>query len=303
MRWFRRREAERQRTAVPRRIRQLELLSARLVQSGLAGEYHAAFHGQGLEFAQVREYQPGDDVRTIDWNVTARSGVPHVKQYVEERDLNLLVMLDVSGSMNFGSSLKTKSEVALELLSIFAFAALENGDRVGLLMFDDRVRLYRPPSRRRGAILRMLREAMDHEWDRKPTAFSDAAEFVRRVMHRRSVIVVVSDFLGFEAARAIEHLAVRHDVVALHLVDPREERFPARGLIRLVDAETGKEREVDLASRMSVVDGAPGRAGVERSFRAAGADRFEIAVSSDYDRDLIRFFASRRLRSRRRSSG
>jgi uncharacterized protein (DUF58 family) len=301
MRWFRRRDAERQPVAAPKRIRQLELLSARLVQSGLAGQYHAAFHGHGLEFAQVREYQPGDDVRTIDWNVTARSGIPHVKQYVEERDLNLLVMLDVSGSMSFGSKLKRKSDVAIELLSIFAFAALENGDRVGLLMFDDRVRLYRPPSRRRGAVLRMLREAVAHEWDRKTTGFSDAAEFARRVLLRRSVVVVVSDFLGFEAARALEHLAVRHDLVALHLVDPREERFPARGLIRLVDAESGEEHDVDLRAR-AFLDAAARRTAIDRSFRAAGTDRLEIAVSSDYDRDLMRFFASRRLRSRRRST-
>ena len=302
MEFFRRRAPEPRRVTASRRIRELELLSAKLVRAGLAGRYHAAFHGQGIEFAQVREYQPGDDVRTIDWNVTARSGAPHVKQFVEERDLSVLLMVDLSSSMHFGSSTKTKAEVALEILSIFSFAALENGDRVGLLAFDERVRLYREPSRSRSAIMRMLRETID----RAPstggrTNLAVAAEFARRVLRRRAVIIVISDFLDIDSRESLRAIASGHDVVALHLIDPREERFPSRGLVRLVDAENGKADDVDLARRPAALESLRWRAATDRGLKALRIDRLEVPVAADYDRALLRFFNERAERSVRRA--
>jgi len=273
------------------------LLSAKLVRGGLAGRYHAAFHGQGIEFAQVREYQIGDDVRTLDWNVTARSGVPHVKQFVEERDLSVLVMLDASSSMRFGSLSKTKGEVALELLSIFSFAALANGDRVGLILFDERVRLYREPSRSRTATLQMLREAVDrHASCQGKTNLGLAAEFARKVLRRRAVVVVVSDFLEVDPYEALRPIASGHDVVALHLVDPREERFPTRGLVRLLDLESGRTTEVDLAARRAPLESLKWRSSTDRALRGLHVDRLEIPTASDYDQALLRFFNDRAAR-------
>lgn len=278
-------------------------MSAKLVRSGLAGRYHAAFHGRGIEFAQVREYQPGDDVRTIDWNVTARSGIPHVKQFVEERDLSVLIALDASSSMQFGSLTKTKGDVALELLSIFSFAALANGDRVGMILFDERVRLYREPARSRSGTLRMLREAVErHSSCQGKTRPDIAAEFVRRVMRRRAVVIMISDFLDFDPHQALRPLASGHDVIALQLIDPREERFPVKGLVRLVDLESGRRTDVDLSARRSPLDSLRWRSATDRALRALHVDRFEIPIASDYDQALLRFFNERARRAGRGSA-
>jgi len=294
---FHRKSPTRQAPPAGRRIRELELLSAKLVRGGLAGRYHAAFHGQGIEFAQVREYQPGDDVRTLDWNVTARSGVPHVKQFVEERNLSVLVMLDASSSMRFGSLMKSKSEVAMELLSIFSFAALANGDRIGLILFDERVRLYREPSRSRTATLRMLRETVERYGScGGRTNLAQAAEFARRVLRRRAVVVVVSDFLEVDPYEALRPIASGHDVVALQLVDPREERFPQRGLVRLFDLETGLAKDVDLAARRPPLESLRWRSSTDRALRGLHIDRLEISTASDYDQSLLRFFNDRAAR-------
>src|SRR5947207_1673588 len=243
------------RKPIPRRVRDLEIASARLIRAGFAGDYHSAFHGRGIEFAQVREYQPGDDIRTIDWNVTARSGVPHVKEFVEERDLTVVVAIDVSGSMGFGSVDWRKCDIAAELAAVFAFSAVQNSDRIGLLLFSTAARLYIPPRRGRPHAQVIVRAAVDAAM-RGPQGAADfdgAGRFLERVNAKRSVVIVLSDFLDLNFERAVKRLHRRHDVVAVALSDPREERFPRGALARITDAESGQSRLVDL-----------GRAEVER---------------------------------------
>src|SRR5687767_8807015 len=262
------------RAPLVRRVRDLELLSARLIRAGFAGDYHSAFHGHGIEFAQVREYMPGDDIRTIDWNVTARSGVPHVKQFVEERDLTVIIAVDVSGSMRFGSVDWRKCDIAAELAAVFAFAAVENADRAGLLLFSQSVTTFIQPRRGRAHAQVIVRAAVDAAM-RRTSGEADldhAARYLERVAVKRAVILVLSDFLDLHFERPLARLNRRHDVIAVAIGDPREERFPHRGLARLVDLESGEARLTDLR-KADVERRAVQRSSVlERRFRAAGID-------------------------------
>lgn len=281
-------------------MRELEIISARLIRAGFAGDYHSAFHGRGIEFSQVREYQPGDDVRTIDWNVTARSGVPHVKEFIEERDLTVIVAIDVSASMAFGSVDWRKCDIAAELAAVFAFAAVENSDRAGLLLFDDNVRSFIPPRRGHPHAQVIVRSAVDAAMTgcRGKSDFDRAAMFLQRVQRKRSVIIVISDFLDYNFERTMRRLNRRHDVVAIALSDPREERFPAGGLARVIDAETGKSQLIDL-SRADVSKRAAQRhQQLVRRFRAANVDLLNVSTAMPYDRELLRFFTERMRRPR-----
>jgi uncharacterized protein (DUF58 family) len=287
------------REPLARRVAALEVLSSRLIRAGFAGDYHAAFHGRGIEFSQVREYFPGDDIRTIDWNVTARSGVPHVKEFVEERDLTILVALDVSASMAFGSVDWRKCDVAAELAAVFAFAAVQNSDRAGLLLFSDSVTHFLPPRRGHAHAQLIVRAAADAAM-KGPRGRADlevASRYLERVNAKRAVIIVISDFLDLNFERTLRRLDRKHDVVAVAIHDPREERFPDRGLVQLVDSETGETRLVDLA-RGEVTRRAEQRVQqTERRFRAAGIDHVTISTAIPYDRPLLRFFRERIARS------
>jgi len=288
------------RVPLVRRVRELEIISARLIRAGFAGDYHSAFHGRGIEFSQVREYQPGDDVRTIDWNVTARSGVPHVKEFIEERDLTVIVAIDVSGSMAFGSVDWRKCDIAAELAAVFAFAAVENSDRVGLLLFGDSVRNFIPPRRGHAHAQVIVRSAVDAAMTgcRGLSDFDRAAMFLQRVQRKRAVIIVISDFLDYNFERTMRRLNRIHDVVAISISDPREERFPAGGIARLVDAETGKTQTVDF-NRAGVGKRAEQRhQQTARRFRAAGVDLLNVSTAMPYDRELLRFFLERMRRPR-----
>jgi len=283
-----------------RRVAKLEVLSARLIRAGFAGDYHSAFHGRGIEFSQVREYQPGDDIRTIDWNVTARSGVPHVKEFVEERDLTILVAVDVSGSMGFGSVDWRKCDVAAELTSVFAFSAVQNADRVGLLLFAAGVEAYIPPRRGHAHAQVIVRAAADAAM-RGPEGIADVEQavlFLERVSVKRAVVIVLSDFLDLNFERPLRRLGRRHDVVALALRDPREERFPRGGLVRLVDAETGQRRLVELGRDDVARRSAQRDQQLARRFRSSGVDCLEVSTALPYDRTLLRFFRERALRKR-----
>ncbi len=299
MRLFRSRKPQ-FRVPVTRRVRDLEILSARLIRAGFAGDYHSAFHGRGIEFSQVREYQPGDDVRTIDWNVTARSGVPHVKEFVEERDLTVLVAVDVSGSMAFGSVDWRKCDIAAELAAVFAFSAVQNSDRIGLLLFSNTIQKYIPPRRGRMHAQVIVRAAVDAAM-RGPAGVADlemAARFLEQVSSRRAVVIVISDFLDQNYERTMRRLNRKHDVVAMTVADPREERFPAGALARVVDAERGVLRRIDLG-RTDVHGQAAARVQHnERRFRAAGVDHMSVSTAIPYDRDLLRFFRERAARRR-----
>lgn len=283
-----------------RRVTELEIVSARLIRAGFAGDYHSAFHGRGIEFSQVREYQPGDDIRSIDWNVTARTGVPHVKEFIEERDLTILVALDVSGSMAFGSVDWRKIDIAAELASIFAFSAVQNSDRVGLLLFSKNARRFIPPHRGRGHAQVLVRAAVDAAIDGCSGAadLTNAVRFLDRVAVKRAVVIVISDFLDLDFDGPLRRLNRRHDVVAITVTDPRERRFPDRGLVRLVDDETGETRLVDLRHSGVARRAAQRDRELERRFVATAVDHLEVSTAIPYDRDLLRFFRERVKRRR-----
>jgi uncharacterized protein (DUF58 family) len=295
MRFFRRRSApdrvEDRRRRLARRVRDLELVTARLVRAGFAGQYNAAFHGHGIEFAQVREYQPGDDIRTIDWNVTARSGVPHVKQFVEERDLTLVVALDVSGSMGFGSLDRRKVDLGIELAAVLSFAALQNRDRVGLLLFGGNAMRYVPPRRGRTHVETAVRDALVAAESTGGAADLNAvARFLDRVLVKPGVVVVISDFLECEIEHPMRRLAMRHDTVAFAIRDPREERLPAGGLARFRDSESGKVINVRLRGERLALPP------LSQRMNRTGADLFEVSTVLPYERELVRFFEQRALR-------
>lgn len=286
------------RKPVPRRVRELEIASARLIRAGFAGDYHSAFHGRGIEFSQVREYQPGDDIRTIDWNVTARHSTPYVKEFVEERDLTIIIAVDVSGSMGFGSVDWRKADIAAELAAVFAFSAVQNADRVGLLLFSDSVRAFIPPRRGHAHAQVIVRSVVDAAMRgcEGNADIDHAAMFLDRVNAHRAVLIVLSDFLDLNFERPIKRLGRRHDVVAISLFDPREDRFPARGLARLRDVETGEERLVDFAKADVARRAAQRHQQLERRFRSAGVDWLAVNTAIPYDRDLLRFFRERTRR-------
>lgn len=289
------------REPVIRRVKDLELASSRLIRAGFAGDYHSAFHGRGIEFAQVREYMPGDDIRTIDWNVTARSGVPHVKEFIEERDLTVLIAVDVSGSMAFGSVDWRKCDIAAELAAVFAFSAVESSDRVGILLFSDTVRGFIPPRRGRTHAQVIVRAAVDAAM-RGPRGDADlehATRFLERVTVKRAVVLVLSDFLDLAFERPLHRLNRRHDVIAIPIFDPREERFPGGALARLVDLESGQARLVDLGRADVARRAAQRREVLERRFRFAAIDHLPVSTAVPYDRDLLRFFRDRAGRARR----
>jgi uncharacterized protein (DUF58 family) len=278
-------------------VSELEIVSSRLIRAGFAGDYHSAFHGRGIEFSQVREYLPGDDIRTIDWNVTARSGVPHVKEFVEERDLTVLVAVDVSGSMGFGSVDWRKCDIAAELTAVFAFSAVQNADRIGLLLFGGGARFIAP--RRGRAHAQVIVRAVVDAAMRGPRGRADvdhAVTVLERVARKRAVVLVISDFLDIAFDAPLRRINERHDVVAVVVSDPREERFPKGALARIADAEDGRTRLVDLGkadlSRRAAARGQQ----LERRFRASGVDWIEVSTAVPYDRDLLRFFRERRLR-------
>jgi len=283
-------------------VRRIEIRTNRLVLEGMGGEYHSVFKGRGMEFAEVREYVPGDDVRAIDWNVTSRTGSPHVKRFVEERELTLMLLVDVSGSGAFGSGERTKTEIAAEVSAVLAFAAIRNNDRVGALLFSDRIERFLPPRRGRRHVLAVVRELLWPEPLSRGTDLAAALTYLSRVAVKRAIVFLVSDFRsqGFERALRLAHR--KHDVIAIHLRDPREEELPPVGLIALEDAETGERRVVDASSpRVREAWAASERArrtALDRLFRTSGIDAIEIDTTRPYDRPLLAFFRARERRFR-----
>ncbi|MEM1056525.1 MAG: DUF58 domain-containing protein [Bacteroidota bacterium] len=232
-----------------RTIRHIEIRTKGLVDELFGGEYQSAFKGRGIEFAEVRPYQIGDDVRSIDWSVTARTGEPFVKMYEEEREQTLLLCVDVSASEAFGSTGTLKRELAAEVCAVLGFSAIRNDDKVGLLLFTDRVERFVPPKKGRRHVLRVVRDLYVHGPEHTGTDLGAAFDHALRVLRRRAVVVVVSDFLASGYEKPLRALAARHDVVAVRTVDPREETLPAVGLVTLRDAETGQPVLVDTSSR------------------------------------------------------
>ena len=307
-----------------KKIRQIELRTNRIVTETLAGQYHSVFKGQGMNFDEVREYQAGDDVRAIDWNVTARMNHPFIKKFVEERELTLMLIVDVSGSGRFGSREQSKRELAAEIASVLAFSAIRNNDKVGLILFSDEVEKFIPPRKGRSHVLRVIREVLFFEPKRRGTDLNVALEFLLRVQSHKAITVVISDFIGSPATprRAggklarpqmmlLESLAQasftmlrqanrKHDLVAVQVTDPRELELPELGRLIFQDAETGEIVEVntnDPRKREAFAERqASSQTALARLFRRAGMDAIQLRTDQPYGVTLGRFFETREKR-------
>jgi uncharacterized protein (DUF58 family) len=291
-----------------KKIRQIEIRTNRLVTESLAGAYHSVFKGQGMNFDEVREYQPGDDVRTIDWNVTARMNHPFIKKFVEERELTLMLVVDVSGSGLFGSRAQSKRELAAEIASVLAFSAIRNNDKVGLLLFTDEVEKFIPPRKGRGHVLRVIREVLFFEPKRRQTDLVQALEFMGRVLPHRSIVVIISDFqtpqssgpLSLPIQTALRMANRRHDVVTVQITDRYEMELPGLGRLTFEDAETGEVMEINTADPRSRDAFAIRRkkqlADLARQFRSSGIDAIQLRTDESYSAALGNFFETRERR-------
>ena len=284
------------------RIRRIEITTRKLVSDGFAGEYHSVFKGRGMEFDEVRQYYPGDDVRTIDWNVTARTGEPYVKSYIEERELTVMLVVDVSGSGDFGTRSRFKRDLAVELAAVMSFAATTNNDKVGLLLFTDRVELLVPPRKGRSHVLRMVRDLLVFQPAGAGTDIRLALDTVHQLLKRRSIVFLVSDFLADPESYRQAMLVAnrRHDVVAFDLSDPLEREIADVGIIALEDAESGNLRWVDSSSREWRREFRENVARLDEEknvvFSAARVDRISVATERDYVAEVGAFFKNRRRR-------
>jgi len=282
---------------VIRKIRRIQITTSRLVNESLAGEYHSVFKGRGMEFDEVREYQHGDDIRTIDWNVTSRTGHPYVKRYVEERELTVILLIDASASGLFGSSGKVKGEIAAEISALLAFSAIKNNDRVGAMLFTDRIEKFIPPRRGSTHVLRVIREVLYHKPEGRGTRIQKALEHLNLVVRKRAVVFLISDLLdqGFEQALKVANR--RHDVVILQIVDPREQELPDVGIVELRDSETGEIVEVDTSLKhvrdACAANWARDRDRLTKLFQSQRMDHVLIDVARPYDMPLVRFFEER----------
>jgi len=285
---------------VLKKIRKIQITTSRMVTDLFAGQYHSVFKGKGMEFDEVREYMPGDDIQSIDWNVTARTGLPHIKKFVEERELTVMILLDASMSCKFGSSQQLKSQIAAELSSVLAFSATQNNDKVGLIVFTDRLEKFVPPHKGLKHVLRVIREALYFKPEGKGTDISLALEYLNRVIKRKAITFLISDFFDDDFKKRLSVTNKRHDVIAVTITDPREVDMPDVGLIKLNDAESSRERTIDTSNknfRTNYTHSALERLQKRKELlRGAGIDNIDIYTNSSYTKELIRFFKMRRKR-------
>ena len=289
-------------------MRQLEIRTRRMVNDSLSGAYHSVFKGRGMDFDEVREYSPGDEVRTIDWNVTARAGRPFVKKFTEERELTIFLLVDISASGNFGSGLASKRDLAAELASVLAFSAIRNSDKVGLLLYSDQIERYLPPKKGRRHVLRVVRDILYHAPLAVGTDTVKALDVANRLLHRRAIVFLISDFettADPTSARAMLRRAMRrtnrrHDLIAVHVQDAREKDLPDVGIVALEDAESGEIIELDTASaavrkRFKEQSSERDRQLVS-DFRSEGIDTLQLQTDAPYMPALQRFFKTRERR-------
>lgn len=311
-----------------KKIRQIELKTKRLVSEKMAGQYHSVFKGQGMDFDEVREYQPGDEVRTIDWNVTARMNHPFVKKFKEERELTVLLVVDVSGSGLFGSGSQSKRDLAAEVASVLAFSAIRNNDKVGLILFSEGVEKFIPPRKGRAHVLRVIREILFFEPRKRGTDLNTTIDFIMKVLRHKSIVIVISDFMGQTTPSRkdvmsylkrnvvlsqnlgqasffnLKQINRRHDLIAIQVIDKYELELPAVGRVILKDAETGEVLEVDTGNNLK-------RKGfrerqqrsqqeLQKLFRSASIDSIPLKTDQDYAVALAQFFESREKRQRHR---
>ncbi len=285
-----------------KRVRRIEISTRGLVNQVFSGEYHSVFKGRGMSFAEVREYHYGDDIRNIDWNVTARTGTPHVKIFEEERELTVMLAVDVSASGEFGSRERMKGELAVEVCALLAFSAIQNNDKVGLIIFSDRIEKFVPPRKGKKHVLRVLRELLHHRPEGRATDIGVALEYLMHVTRRRAVVFLVSDFMAPEFDRALAIAGRRHDVIAVRVRDRRESELPSVGFIELEDAETGERLVVNTSDRrfrdafkreVADVDRR-----LDRALRRSKVDVIDLRPDEPYVQPLMRFFKDRERRPR-----
>ena len=287
-----------------RQVKLIELRTRGLVNSLFTGEYRSVFKGQGMEFSEVREYQPGDEVRSIDWNVTARMRRPFVKRYIEERELTVMLMVDLSGSERYGTVKRFKSELASELAAVLAMSAVRNNDRVGILLFTDRIEHVVPPRKGRRHVLRIIRDLLAFEPKGKGTDLAGAIDYLARMLSQHAIVFIVSDFLSPGIDRPLKILAQHHDVVAVTVEDPSEMRLPDLGIARFVDPETGRTVEVDTSNpRVRAayeIHTSEERETRKHLLRRLAIDEVPVHTDSGVVEPLLKFFRSRETQARRR---
>ena len=283
-----------------KKVRQIQIRTRSVVSDIFAGQYHSVFKGQGMEFQEVREYAPGDEIRSIDWNVTARMGHPFIKKYREERELTVMLLVDVSGSQDFGSGAQFKKDIAAELAAVLAFAAIQNNDRVGLILFTDGIEHYVAPKKGARHVLRVIRDVLYFKPKGRGTAIGPALDYLNRMAHRKTVSFVISDFLDERFEKSLAVTARRHDLISIVTGDPREFEWPDAGIIEWQDAETGRRFLVDSSDRKTRerlgMQQAARRTDMMTKLRSAGVDVIEVSAGKPYQRELISFFRRRERR-------
>ena len=282
---------------VLQKVRRIEIRTRSIVESVLSGEYHSVFKGRGMEFSEVRTYTAGDDIRTIDWNVTARMGEPFIKKYVEERELTVMLVVDASSSGSFGSIKQFKDEIAVELCALLAFSAIKNNDRVGLIIFTSEVEKYIPPKKGKNHVLRVIRELLYFRPSKKGTNIAEAIGFLNKVLTKKSVVFCISDFIagGFEPA--LQVASRRHDLIAVPVIDPRELDLPDIGLVEFEDPETGETVLIDTRDKKArdLFKTMAGKRvdSLRKFFLKNGIDEIPVSTESDYVESLVKFFKKR----------
>jgi uncharacterized protein (DUF58 family) len=283
-----------------KQVKQIEIRTRGLVNEVFSGEYHSVFKGRGMEFSEVREYNLGDDIRSIDWNVTARFGHPYVKIFEEERELTVMLLVDMSGSLFFGSVEKTKQQVAAELSSILAFSALKNNDKVGLILFTDRIEKFVPPRKGKSHALRIIREVLSFEPQGNQTNIKQALEYFNHTIKKKAIVFLISDFLDIGYEKILRIVGKKHDLIGMVLEDPREKNMIDAGLVKFRDAETGEIRYLDTGNkevRKSIIEENKVIADYQRQlFVSSRLDSVKIETSDSYVKPLVRFFKQREKR-------
>jgi len=283
-----------------KKVKRIEISTRGLVNEVFSGEYHSVFKGRGMEFAEVREYQIGDDIRNIDWNVSARSGSPYVKVFDEERELTVMLMVDVSASGSFGTASQLKGEVAAELCAVLAFSAIKNNDKVGLMIFSDKIEKFIPPRKGKQHVLRVIREILYFKPEDAKTDLNIALEYLNRVVKRKSIVFIISDFLTENYEKALQVANKKHDIISIDIIDPREVELPNVGFLELEDAETGETVLIDTGSteirETFFSESQEERDRREKFFKSIGVDNINILTDRSYVEPITKFFKMRAKR-------
>jgi len=286
-----------------KKVRQIEIRTKNIVNDFFGGDYHSNFKGRGMTFSEFREYIPGDDVRSIDWNVTAKTGKPHIKVFEEERELSVLLLIDVSSSGVFGSKNELKIDVAVEIAAMLSFSAIKNNDKVGLALFSDKIEKYIPPKKGKKHVLRLITDIVNHDFDsnQKRTSIKNAIDFANKISKRKSVIFLISDFIDDNFWNELKFLNFKHDLVGLQIYDSYEKDFPNIGLINIYDSETGKKTWIDTSSRKNRKKFSENSNKKLNSFskkcKKIGFDLLQISTDDDYVKFLMQFFRKRAKRN------